>query len=160
MIESKVIKSDVHLPFMLAGNALFKVYSSRTNTSVIYQITSSKDTDLWFVSVQYEYNNTADVFNTIKFAYIGTITGRLNFKHTKGSKVASTSKTFKGFAWLWECVTSNKLPDFIHISHMTRCAKCGRRLKTPESIARGFGPSCWKSVSKKVKDLTTKLKEA
>lgn len=29
---------------------------------------------------------------------------------------------------------------------MNRCGKCGRTLKDPESIQRGFGPVCYRKV--------------
>lgn len=28
----------------------------------------------------------------------------------------------------------------------TNCGKCGRPLKDPKSIERGFGPTCWAKV--------------
>lgn len=33
---------------------------------------------------------------------------------------------------------------------MTRCKKCGKILKDPDSIARGYGPECWYQMTGEV----------
>lgn len=38
------------------------------------------------------------------------------------------------------------IPDDIIVYHEGRCGRCGRKLTTPESIDRGFGPECWNKI--------------
>jgi hypothetical protein len=33
------------------------------------------------------------------------------------------------------------------VGNLTLCRRCGRRLKRPESIQRGYGSSCWRKVN-------------
>lgn len=38
----------------------------------------------------------------------------------------------------------NHLPDTIEVYHSCKCALCGRKLTTPNSLRTGFGPKCRK----------------
>lgn len=29
----------------------------------------------------------------------------------------------------------------------SRCQKCGKKLKDPDSMKRGYGPECWESIT-------------
>jgi len=35
------------------------------------------------------------------------------------------------------------MPDNVEFYHSGNCAKCGRKLTTPESIKNGLGPICF-----------------
>ena len=39
------------------------------------------------------------------------------------------------------------------------CGKCGRALKDPRNIERGYGPSCWKKVNSTAEEETKEPKK-
>lgn len=148
------LRSEVHVPFILAGKSLIECFSARSGESIVYQITKHKGNKiLWFVSVQFRKPPTHDdPLKRVKFAYIGTIFNNRMFCHTRNSKVAPDSRAFRIFQGIWKHLMSMTLPDFIEIKHMGRCGRCGYRLTDPVSQERGFGPHCWEIVKDEVDD--------
>lgn len=129
-MKAKVPKKLI-MDFLLAGNAIVTFKSLATGKHFTYRIKAKKGADIWFVEVMYNYESKG-------FAYIGCIMPDGIFKHTKGSKMAKSSPSFKAFDWCWNNLTSDQL----EIWHEGRCGRCGRLLTEPKSIACGFGPAC------------------
>lgn len=49
----------------------------------------------------------------------------------------------RGFQWFWQvALQSDAAFRQVTVTHDGRCGVCGRRLDTPESVARGLGPVC------------------
>ena len=133
------------LNYILGGNSEFTVLNKNTNNRLTFKVKKLKkeDTkagreDLWFVNVLSGPNNERN------YIYIGTIV-KERFIHTKGSKVKEDSVSFRAFKWIYDYLkVYGDLPDFIEIYHVGKCAKCGRKLTTPDSISEGMGPVCAK----------------
>lgn len=123
--------------FVTSGNSTFTVLNDETDVRYTFKVKKVKDRSMFFVSYLYGTDNESD------YKYIGVIDGSNTFRLTKGSKVAIGSIVFRAFSWLWMMVSTNKeFPSNFHFYHEGRCAKCGRKLTTPESIESGFGPIC------------------
>lgn len=76
------------------------------------------------------------------FSYLGLIRDG-EFSVTKNSpSVESTS--FKGFEYIFNhYIKSNDHDSRLEFYHEGRCAYCGRIMTDPDSVKRGFGPTCY-----------------
>lgn len=62
---------------------------------------------------------------------------------TKGSKVSQSAKSVRSLLWVLNKIKLGlELPEGYHCQHSGKCARCGRKLTTPESITLGLGPVC------------------
>lgn len=91
-----------------------------------------------FLSVLTGADNTSDY----------TYAGMLNLEHgqlrqTRGSKIGAEATSYKVAAWALNRIWHNvALPAGYALHHEGKCACCGRKLTTPESVLAGFGPIC------------------
>jgi len=124
--------------FITGGNSTFTILNDKTNTRYTFKVKKSKDSKVSFVSYLSGSDNTSD------YNYMGILNKFGQYKLTKNSRVKTESTVNKTFAWLWFHVKNNNLfPESVHFYHEGRCGRCGRKLTTPESIDRGFGPVCY-----------------
>lgn len=149
MTLAQEIKSEIHIPFILAGNAFVWVYSRRKNVGIEYKIQKHKEKDLWFVSV--EYHGRKDPTNECEFesshySYVGMLNESFRFIRTRKSPFCVHTRAFDSFGWVWTHLTKGTLPEFMAIKHIGRCGRCGYKLKTEQSVERGFGPHCWRRI--------------
>ena len=122
--------------FILAGKAFFTVQNKVTGGRFTYKVAKVEDKDLWFVSVLTGSDNEGS------YTYMGIINDK-GFVKTQKSKITEDAVSFKGFRWLWNLVTNKvELPENVEFYHAGRCARCGRKLTTPESVEAGYGPTC------------------
>ena len=127
--------------FILAGKSTFTIKNDRTSGRFTYKVDRVENNDgtpkdLWFVSALTGSDNESS------YSYMGLI-NKNGFRLTKKSKFTPETTSVKGFTWLWNMVTVKKeLPENVKFYHEGRCAKCGRKLTTPESIEAGYGPIC------------------
>ena len=149
--------------FITAGKATFTVSNTSTGNDLTYKVIAPTvdtedggkkmdlDATVRFVKALIGPNNEAD------YKFIGTLFKRntdnddpcwWEFKHSRNSKVGTSSVTFKAFKYLWERVSfdPSTLPVNIEVRHDNHCARCARKLTTPESIDTGFGPICAEKV--------------
>jgi len=138
---SKEISSNIK-KFVNGGNSTFTIKNDKTDVRYTFKVKKSKDNKVSFVSFLNGNNNEYN------YTYMGIITKQGVYKLTKGSRIKSDSIVNKAFTWFWNKIKSEtiSLPKSFHFYHEGRCGKCGRKLTTPESIERGFGPICWDSV--------------
>jgi len=84
--------------------------------------------------------------NESSYTYMGVLKrhGDLagTVKLTRGSKVQADDRRIRIAEWAIRKVLTNTIPQGYKIMHAGRCCVCGRKLTTPESIARGIGPKC------------------
>lgn len=130
--------------FALAGKSTITIESGRTGTHFTYQITKAKGVPpVYFVSALTGSNNETD------YSYIGILTNRgvidYFFKTTAKTKLADDAPALVAFKWFWQAVRNDNLKNVV-VRHDGNCGKCGRKLTTPESIDRGIGPECAKSM--------------
>jgi hypothetical protein len=135
-IEARIL-SD-HLRFVLAGNCTFTARSTRTGKRYTFKVSKPKDSqnDIRFVGLLSGPDNESD------YVYVGMITPDLLFKLTRASRMTFDSEPVKAFDYIWCFLRLNEEPKNVEIWHSGRCARCGRKLTVPESIASGFGPEC------------------
>lgn len=129
--------------FILAGNATVTLVSGKTGTRFTYRVRSpEKIENLHFVSVLTGSDNDKD------YSYLGTIFSGVTWGHGKKSKIGKEATSAKAWAWAWSYLAKGELPPNCEVWHDGCCGRCGRRLTTPESVARGLGPECSKKVGK------------
>lgn len=123
--------------FILGGNAVFTVNDTSLRVRHTYWIRQSGNRpDLYFVYLLKGPDNVTD------YTYIGTYSDWRGFCLTRASKLPEKSNPVKIIKTLLDA--GNELPLYLEVWHEGRCGKCGRRLTTPWSIERGFGPECWR----------------
>lgn len=122
--------------FVLAGKATFTLESQKTGNRYTYKVNQCNDKPtLYFVSLLTGANNETD------YNYLGII-DKGNFRLTAKSKLKADSTPVKAFNFLISKLHKiNQIKD-LNIYHAGYCAKCGRKLTTPESIKSGFGAKC------------------
>lgn len=141
--------------FILAGKALFSVENSVTKNHLTFKVEKkeyskeekehAEDTgyrlpEIYFV----KYCTQCEVFS-----YLGLIRDG-EFSATKNSpSVESTS--FKGFEYIFNhYIKSNDHDSRLEFYHEGRCAYCGRIMTDPDSVKRGFGPTCYQRAKERL----------
>lgn len=130
------LTNDTALPYLLAGNAIVTITSTRTGVHYTYRIHQPDDTSPHFVSVLTGPNNTSD------YAFIGTIFDRSVYRHGKKSHISAAAPSAIAFSWAWKHIVACRIPDSLVIQHSNTCGRCGRTLTDPDSLALGLGPIC------------------
>lgn len=134
-----VVDNDKALDFILAGNATFTLVSKDTERRFTYKMQRCKtNPHAYFVNLLHGPDNTSD------YHYVGVYfddtsifhlvkTYRENANHTWPPSVRAINYFLQNI---------DHLSDRLVIYHEGRCARCGRKLTTPESLITGFGPEC------------------
>lgn len=111
---------------------------------VKYKPANDRYPESWMVSLLTGPDNYGN------WSYIGQLNAESGaFRTTKGSKAGDNSWSVRFirriFACLWEVdgASLNELQSAgFELMHVGRCAMCGKRLTTPDSINNGLGPIC------------------
>lgn len=140
--EGEFTDSVLARRYILGGKATITLVSKKTGIRFTFRISKPKDdgrpdNGFRFVSVL----NGPD--NWTNYAYFGFIRPTGVFFHGGAkAKVAETAASAKAFAWAWQKLASGVLPESLQVWHEGQCARCGRKLTVPSSVASGFGPEC------------------
>jgi hypothetical protein len=125
--------------FVLAGRAVFTVQNAATGGRFTYRVSRHRE-GVAFVTVLTGPDNEGD------YSYLGTLRQcRKGWYYNHGAKshVRRDAPSAVAFAWLWKRLRWGwPLPPSVTLHHEGRCARCGRALTVPESIAAGYGPEC------------------
>jgi hypothetical protein len=155
MITKAQINDADRIPVLvLAGNATFTLVSKKTGTRFTYRVSQVDEEEngarkeLWFVSTMTGPDNNSN------FAYTGIITransGMYSFRRTAKSKISDMAPSYKAINWFLSAAlapiaqrtaTASALNQ-VEYWHEGTCARCGRKLTVPGSIASGLGPEC------------------
>lgn len=135
------------LNYLTAGNATFTLESTKLNKRHTYKVYHRKDDkckDRYIVKLMYGSDNESDYkFIGIYYADTGV------YK----SQAPSDNKPMydKMFASFVGMLHNHTKPWFNNcLFHKSgKCACCGRKLTTPESIERGVGPECYEKLINK-----------
>ena len=132
--------SDAH-QFIFGGRSRFTLVSKKTGKRYTYRVAKAKDSDtMFFASLLVGQSNERD------YEYIGFVkTGGTHSEVIAGKKGNPNHPAFKGLSWLLSKVENSNplaMPEDVEFWHEGRCARCGRALTDPASIAAGFGPEC------------------
>lgn len=134
--------------FIRGGRAVFTLVSARTKTRFTYKLSVKKD------DAEVFYLKVLCAPDLYKFAGVVTTEGtrlskydlgrELVYKHSfnKG-QLSADAPSVRAFAWFLQHVQDADVihPD-LEFWHEGKCARCGRALTVPQSIATGFGPEC------------------
>jgi hypothetical protein len=124
--------------YILGGHAIVTLVSRKTGARFTYRIKAPAEGDnIRFVAVLMGPDNGAD------YVYLGQIYTRDRY-YMRGRKstIDAAAPSAMAFAWSWFHLRDGKLPEDLEVWHEGTCGRCGRRLTTPESIAKGMGPEC------------------
>jgi len=132
--------------FILAGNATFTIKSKVSGTYFTFKVKKPTKKTPYFVSLL----NGPD--NESNYQILGTIfvnDNKVIYKHNdKKSRVGKDSPSNKAFKWFFNSILNQKdITDRCEFYHEGTCARCGRKLTTPESVSEGIGPVCKKKLS-------------
>lgn len=124
------------LKFIKGGNSIFTFVGKQTRFT--YKVSSVEGAEgRYFVSLLSGADNNND------YRYMGMLfEDKDSLTLTKNSKITSEAQSFRAFNFVFSRLSKGFIPDEVTIYHEGRCAKCGKRLTTPESIETGFGPIC------------------
>lgn len=123
--------ASLALTYALGGHGEVTLVSKRTGRRFTYQVREIKNNPgSFFVSVLAGADNTAD------YTYIGNIWEGKRFWNKAKTPAAAA------FEWGFAKLLKGELPDTLEIWHDGTCGRCGRKLTTPESVAKGIGPVC------------------
>lgn len=126
---------------VLAGNATITVQSGKTGAYYTYKVRQhDNDENLYFIRLLVGENNEAD------YRYVGCYyADRKKFHPAKPWKdivIESCPPSIRAINFLLTRMYNP--PEQLIVYHEGKCARCGRKLTTPESIERGLGPECCK----------------
>ncbi len=127
----RLLKKDVS-DILHGGNLLITVESGTTGARFTYKIRKAQDKEIYYVSVM-----TGSAFN---FSYLGIITEDDRVIVTRSSGFDRSSAPVVALDFMMK--HQRDVPDKLHIYLSDRCACCGRRMTTPESLENGYGPEC------------------
>ena len=128
------LKHEDALKFILGGKSTFTFLNPKTENRFTFKVKKHKVENLYFISV---------LTGPSDYTFVGTIINGV-YKHSKKSKIGSDAQSVRVFEYTLNKLKSNNLPEFVEIWHSGACGRCGRKLTTPVSIERGFGPECIK----------------
>jgi hypothetical protein len=134
--------------FVLGGNARFTLVSKATGVRFTFKVRGKEDDDgatsIYFVSLLSGPDNESD------YQYLGHIwASSRRYQHGKKSRIGADAASAKAFDFFWRHLAffaTAVLHPQIEFWHQGECARCGRVLTVPASIASGFGPECVKHI--------------
>ena len=127
----------------LAGNATITLESKYTGKHFTYRIKRCDNKEeLYFVHLLRGADNEHD------YSYVGCYySDDKHFhpcKHYQQIPRRNWSISMQAIAYFFERLYD--IPDNLLVYNEGKCARCGRKLTTPESVVSGFGPECVKLV--------------
>jgi hypothetical protein len=140
----KLTGIDAIFNFILGGIAIFTIVNTLTGRRFTFKVTKKDVGDgktLFFVGVLSGPDNGAD------YNFLGTIFDDGVYRHGKKSRIGQDAMSAKAFAWLMGRLETRTDLGPVEFWHEGRCARCGRRLTTVESIKSGFGPVCLEKLA-------------
>lgn len=123
--------------YMLAGKAIFTVESTKIDKRFTYKV--KKLGHFYKVSFLYEPD---------KYRHMCLLDASHDVLVPFVVKCGIGDIRFKMFNEFCKILNSGDWPDTCKVYKSIYCARCGRRLTTPESIEDGLGPNCKKYVYK------------
>jgi hypothetical protein len=139
MTMSAIVSNDKAQSFVLAGNATFTLVSKDTERRFTYKMTKSNNKpNLYFVKLLHGPDNNND------YKYVGCYYSDTNVfyidKHYRDRAEYAWPASIRAINYFLRHL--DNLSDRLVVYHEGKCARCGRKLTTPESIITGFGPEC------------------
>jgi hypothetical protein len=133
---------------LFAGNCRFTLVSKRTGARFTFRFAAAKPNERyphsrgWFASLLTGPDNGSD------YSYVGMLSAREgdvpSLRITQASRVAADAPSVAAVNWMLDAVRAadERRWGQMEIWHEDTCARCGRALTDPASIARRLGPTC------------------
>lgn len=136
---NNLLTTDNIRDYVLGGNATFTLVSGDTERRFTYKMQVSDNKPcLYFVRLLHGPDNEQD------YKYIGCY-----YSDTGIFYIAKEYRDRANYSWPASIRAINyflqhleHVPTNLYVYHEGRCARCGRKLTTPQSIMDGFGPEC------------------
>lgn len=131
-------KKKETIMYITGGNATFTIESTKLNVRYTYKLVHKKNDRCehrYIVSRLYGSDNNSD------YKYMGIYYSDTGVFKTQDNE-SLHNKMFKSFVKMLNSPTELWY-DTCKFYKSEKCACCGRRLTTPESIERGIGPECF-----------------
>lgn len=133
--------------FVEGGNATLTIVSKKTEKRFTIKVAApghqrkkpAAERDILFIS----YLNGSD--NEADYEYLGQIypSRQYSYHHGRKARASREAPIAKAVSWFMGQVFGNGAQlEQVEVFHEGRCARCGRKLTVPSSIASGFGPEC------------------
>jgi hypothetical protein len=153
---------------LLAGDATFTVVSAKSGSRFTFNVSEApanprfpRSGPAWFAKVLTGPENTTD------YTYLGMLTANAagempTLRLTKASTLGADSAPVKGLGWLFDVIRRDDVAAWARaqVWHSDSCARCGRALTTPESVAARLGPECRRVLGVPTPSLTPAAPEA
>lgn len=97
--------------------------------------------NVWNIYLLYGPDNTKD------YKWIGVYDQNKNIMSFNPSPKAEGYACKMIMLFMSILLTTDEWPETCRFYRSTRCCRCGRRLTTPESIATGYGPHCYRETN-------------
>jgi hypothetical protein len=140
---------SVALPLLLAGDCTFTLVSRRTATRYTFNVTATKPHPRfgpgWFVKT---------LVAPDQYEYLGMLTAPRagvapTFRLTPASTATVADPRVRGLGYLFDILRIGDADprwEQCEVWHSDTCARCGRALTDPDSIATRLGPECYQKV--------------
>jgi len=119
------LSQDKAYDYLLSGKAVVTFHNTQPKKK-------SEDQFTYTVRKKWVYYNNE---------WIGAIRNDNTFFGTFSNPVRQPVTVF---AWMWNAILKQKVPDTIHIYHSGSCGRCHRQLTDKLSLITGIGPECRK----------------
>lgn len=132
------------LTLLIAGNFTFTVKSLRTEQHYTYQVVRNNEYEDMVWNIFPDVGRLVMRDNHIEY---DILPGRIN------------ENFVKVFTVVFNLMKLNRSHPQMELYSSSKCARCGRKLTTPESLIKGIGPECEKENFKLLMDLDKLQKE-
>ncbi len=125
--------------FLLAGKCDCSIENIKSGNRFIYEINGNKKNENMF------FVQSVTGMGKIYGGYI-LLKEDGSIVYNKGPKGQITDDDMRIQALMYVLKNYDRLPPYVVVQHLGRCARCRRKLTDPDSIRRGLGPECAKKV--------------
>ena len=161
--EAQITDPDAMETYLLGGHATATVVSKGTTRRFTYKVDARRVGRRRTSETEGEYDaRKVDALKGVRFVkvmtgsdnerdftYLGHIDEKGLFRLDRRSRLAETAPSVGAWQWFWGVLRarSEKI-DQCEVWHDGKCARCGRSLTVPSSVASGLGPVCARNRSR------------
>lgn len=123
--------------FLLGGNAIFTLESTKTGRRYTYKVVTQKyRPENCLVKLLIGENNLED------YKVLGAF-NKKTLEYHNFNFLAQEAYPVKAIMYFLSHI--DNLPSNLNVYHQGKCCFCGRELTTPEALRRGYGRKCAKA---------------
>lgn len=151
MMNGQITTIEAIRNFFLAGDATFTLVSKKTGARKTFRVEETPQDPQKAAATGRPITQSPGYFvrllvgpeNTSDYRYLGFLYEHDSVLRVKPNKQGWGDEACRAFEWLVNRINDrHDFSDEAEFWHEGRCARCGRPLTVPESIASGIGPVC------------------